>query len=418
MKLFKWTLLMVLLTIMQGCIFGSSKSNDKELVIALLSDHTEQAENELGVSTAVRMINAAGGLLDGYSIRINSLAQGSDLEQTTQIINSLLQTEPNLIGIITSWSGNTIDVLNGPIKNIEIPVIGASVTGNTLSGFSNKFHRVVPKDAIQTALLAQYAEDSLSINKVAIAMEMDWYPESIVEGFKESFSGTITSEVEFASVADATNIAKLEALLEGEVDAILLALNSQEVAVEILRQINQNANLPKDNLRILGTDTQHAFVFLNQAPSELVIGKYDDGYYKFIQTFPLDTTMGDYQAYASAARSYDLAITSWSPYFFDATLLLAAAVERASKTVDLANMTAFRAAVNQNVRPVTNGTGSKVAVSDGWATIKSAIASSNDTRLGCVASDCRLDNDGDVQSGMFLYTIEAEGSGRKFKKIQ
>jgi branched-chain amino acid transport system substrate-binding protein len=108
-------------------------------------------------------------------------------------------------------------------EEASIAVISPTSTSTSLS--SRTFFRTVPSDAGTGEELADYATEQLNVSKaVAFYANGSSYSESLLQAFKDNFSGEVSAEVDLT--ADDLDFDNAIAKIPNDVDAVLLFPNT------------------------------------------------------------------------------------------------------------------------------------------------------------------------------------------------
>ncbi|GCE14427.1 ABC transporter substrate-binding protein [Tengunoibacter tsumagoiensis] len=144
-----------------------------------------------GAYIAQKEANAQARLHGGKLLRIVIADIGFDdasAVQVAQQIVLLARQDTTLVGVL-GWptSGSTLAALH-VLSNAHIPMVSSTASSDELSGKSPYFFRVVPTDALQGRVAAQYAQTNLHATQVELFYDPDnSYSRSLARAFMQNF---------------------------------------------------------------------------------------------------------------------------------------------------------------------------------------------------------------------------------------
>ena len=395
--------------------FWSCDTNDNKEEVDTISfgvilpmDFSSGPLRENAIRLALNEINEVGGVLDDMQLEIDvrsSAGEDRELAAADQAQDLLTSTD-NLIGFITSFSSSSKGVVLHVADTMHIPTISGSGTANQLTGISNYFQRLAPADKYQSEILAQKAHET-EINTVAIAVqEGDLYSQELAVVFQDKFVelGHIEPNIVNFVYQDPDYENKLNLLFENDPDAVLISMNSEYV--EFLTKVDSiypKVNL--DSLRFLIPDALKTDELLTEAPAELLVGDVN-GYPKSIGTISAPDPTSDIFQYFKAGLLYLFSqeVCSYNAQFYDIVYLFALAIEKASLTTDIDNLSAFREEVNLSIRSISNPDGQNISPLDGWENMRSAVLAV-DVNFEGASGNCNIDDNGDVVTPYEVFRI-------------
>ncbi|MCG8698053.1 MAG: ABC transporter substrate-binding protein, partial [Bacteroidales bacterium] len=182
-------------------------SSDKNLYLGaiLFLDADDGEMHKDAVNFAVGEINDAGGLLDGYNLKldIRSSEPQGDNDRATQaalVAEDVIKTNPNTIGFITSGSSGAKGIVEEVGNTYKIGSISGWSSANSNSGLSSYFHRTCPPNKYNIDILVQEAWN-YGLKKIAVAkVEGDEWSSSFEASFREKWiakGGTMADTVSF-----------------------------------------------------------------------------------------------------------------------------------------------------------------------------------------------------------------------------
>ena len=274
-----------------------------------------------GVDLAIEEINADGGVL------------GRDL--TTEVVDDegkpangpvIAQQfcDDSDIPAVLGFSFSSVALSGLPIyTQCGLPVVASAVTSPELSGASDIFFRTVFTDAYQGAEAAKFISENRGVKKVAVLYQQDDYGKGVADAFSaaiEDEGGTVTSSqayqlgtVNFGSIVDKA--------LQGDPDAVFIGGFYTE-AGKIVTQVRDSGS----DLPIFASDGAASPLFLDLA------GENAEGvevYAAFSASDPRAESSGFVSAFEA---KYDKEPSSWAALAYDATYVVADAMEEAGST--------------------------------------------------------------------------------------
>ena len=197
---------------------------------------------ENAINMAIDEINAEGGVLDDEEIELINYDYTSEDTEAAQLATRLA-TQDNVDAILGSdTSGSSKSTLQSGSQH-EVPTLSPSASADNYTvasdgGVEEWGWRVAFPDSYQGGALAQFAEQDLNTEKVAILMDNSSdYSVGLVEFFEETFSGEVVGKENFT--AGQTDFsATLTSLNELDFD-VLLVTGYYEEGGPIIRQARE-----------------------------------------------------------------------------------------------------------------------------------------------------------------------------------
>lgn len=292
-------------------------------------------EMQEGADLAIEEINADGGVL------------GRDL--TTEVVDDegkpangpvIAQQfcDDAEVPAVLGFSFSSVALSGLPIyTQCGLPIVASAVTSPELSGASDIFFRTVFTDAYQGAEAARFISENRGVEKVAVLYQQDDYGKGVADAFSagiEEAGGTVTSSqayqlgtVNFGSVVDKA--------LQDEPDAVFIGGFYTE-AGKIVTQIRDSGS----DLPIFASDGAASPLFLDLAGAN---AEGVEVYAAFSASDPRAESSGFVGAFQ---EKYDKEPSSWAALAYDATYVVAAAIEEAGST--------DRAAVAEAIRQTSD----------------------------------------------------------------
>jgi branched-chain amino acid transport system substrate-binding protein len=334
------------------------------------------------VNLAVNEVNAQGGILGGQELVLvvgdsQATAQGA-VDAATKLVNV-----DNVVAIMGALaSGSTIAAANAvTIPNGVLQVSPTATSPEMTTIEDNDFlFRVIPSDSYQGVALAKMLLDN-GIDTVALTYANNDYAVGIAGTFREAYlaaGGTITGDQvhEPAKSSYRSELATLASA--GEAQALVLIAYAGDSGVTIVRQSLENGFFD----RFIGTDGLRDNLLIQEIGAENL-----EGIMFSSPTSPPESTAGEkFEANYSAAYE-----TTDDKFFiqqvYDATFVIALAIERAGTT--------DRTAIRDALREVANAPGEIIEPGE-WAKAVELIAAGVDINYNGVSGPIEFDEAGDV----------------------
>lgn len=226
---------------------GSAANEDEEVKLGTVFATTGAVSaygtpQENAINMAIDEINEEGGVLEGQEIELVNYDYTSVDTEAAQLATRLA-TQDNVDAILgADTSGSAKSALQSGTQH-EVPTLSPSASADNYTvasdgGVEEWGWRVAFPDSYQGGALAQFAEQELDTEKVAILMDNSSdYSVGLVEIFEEIFSGEIVGKENFT--AGQTDFsATLTSLNELDFD-VLLVTGYYEEGGPIVRQARE-----------------------------------------------------------------------------------------------------------------------------------------------------------------------------------
>lgn len=251
-----------------------------------------------GAMLKAKMINDAGGILDGRMLEVTGIDTKSDLKETATAAKRSVSMEDLVAGV--GQSDTTFALAAAPLfQSAGIPFVTSGATAPELPNMVGNLMFMVPfGDDVQAHAMAEYAYNTLGVRKVVVWTDnaMD-YTKGLSKFFQERFTslgGEVLLDDMFATTD--TDFSAMVSRLQANSDAqAVFASSAPDTAGIIIKQIReQGITLP-----ILGGDgydtdlvasvpgkelsdnvyfTTHAYVGLTTGPAEEFRAAYEKEY--------------------------------------------------------------------------------------------------------------------------------------------
>ena len=342
-----------------------------------------------GIQLALTQINDAGGVM-GSSLTVKVGDTQTAAQPSIDAAQKLVSIE-GVVGIVGALSsGNTIPVAASVTSTNGIALISPASTSPLISELDDGdfLFRTVPSDAFQGVALAQITREK-GLDNLAIIYINNDYGEGLKDSFAKAFQdlgGTVAGTAPYEQ-GNASYRGELAQLASHDADGLVL-FGYPENGVTILKQSLEEGFF----------DT---FVFSDgmQAPEIIdAIGEeFLDGVFG---TAPQALT--DSPAYQTFVTAYEESYGELPPKPFidsayDATMLLALAIEKADSTEG--------EAIRDALRDVANPPGTEILPGE-WEQALEAIAAGEDIDYVGASGNVNFNEAGDVAGTFAHWEIE------------
>ncbi|MGF1624785.1 MAG: ABC transporter substrate-binding protein [Alphaproteobacteria bacterium] len=344
------------------------------------------------VNLAVDEVNAQGGIHGGQELVLaigdsQGTAQGA-VDAATKLVN--VDNVAAIMGSLTS--GSTIAAANAvTIPNGVLQVSPTATSPEMTSIEDNDFlFRVIPSDDFQGIALAKLLLDN-DIERVALTYVNNDYGVGIAGTFREAYAaagGTITAD-QVHEPEKSSYRAELATLAGGgDAQALVLIAYAGGSGITIVRQSLENGFFD----RFIGTDGLRDTLLIEEIGAENLEGTL----FSSPTSPPASTAAEKFEANFSAAYG-----TTEEKFFiqqvYDATFLVALAIEKAGTT--------DRTAIRDALREVANPPGEIIEPGE-WAKALELIAAGVDIDYNGVSGEHDFDENGDVAGYIGQFIIE------------
>ncbi|MEI7500707.1 MAG: hypothetical protein WCK84_09705, partial [Bacteroidota bacterium] len=378
------------------------------LGVILPMDQEKGMLREKALRAAIDAINEAGGV--GIDYRIDLIIKssaGSDRESASvSAANEIIGSARNLVGFITCFSSESKGVTEQVAIPGHFPVISGAATSGFLSGISPYFQRLCPPDSFESTIFINRA-GLYGINTVAIAVEDgDAYSEDLGGAFRKGF-GTGTSVLVKFNKEDPGYAAKLDLLLSGNPEAILISMLNPQTYLDFISRLDaiHSAGGLANTSFILCDALYTAALF--EAPVAFMTGEVNGHPRNFGALPSADTASGPYKYFKSELmKRYSQQPASFNAQFYDIGFLYAMAIEKALDRGGLNDLNLFRENVSYWIRQVSHGNPGDPVITPslGWAYFKYACYAGGVNYTGA-SGNCDIDTLGNTKTPFALFKI-------------
>lgn len=281
-------------------------------------------DNENGARMAVEDLNAKGVVINGKKVKIELDAEddAADPKQGTAVAQKLCDMK--VAGVVGHLNSGTTIPASKVYHDCGIPMVTGAATNPGLMkpGYDN-IYRIIANDNALGAGLAFYAADALKLKKVAIIDDRTAYGQGVAEVFKKTAlaKGMTVVDEQFTTDKATDFMAILTAIKSKNPDAIFYGgMDTQ--GGPMLRQMEQ---LGLSNVKFFGGD--------GICTSE--IAKLSGGAKTLSNVVCAEggASLAKMPGGEAWKKRYDAKYPGqfqvYSPYTYDATMLLVDAMERA-----------------------------------------------------------------------------------------
>ncbi|MQY69718.1 MAG: ABC transporter substrate-binding protein [Firmicutes bacterium] len=315
--------LLLMLVFMTVC--GTAEAEEIQIVVVgpMTGGSAEWGESmREGTQMAVDEINNAGGVLGRRLVFKVEDDQGNP-NQAVSLANKII-TEPNVTAIIGHFF-TSCTMAAGPIYQREgIPIIAIASTHPDVPKIGDFIFRVNPTNTHQGSGVINFAVERLGFKRLAILYVEDDYGRGIFEVAQKT-ANDLGIDVVYSASHPASGEVDFTALLTrakaGNPDALML-FNYYTQAAQIVRQMD----LVGFEVPVLGSDGLLQPGFLK------IGGQYAEGTYIATWFHPESDFPETVQYVKAYEARFNKASDTWSPFAYDAVMVLAEAIERASTT--------------------------------------------------------------------------------------
>jgi ABC-type branched-subunit amino acid transport system substrate-binding protein len=416
-------LLSVLFLSQIGCNKNDDSNNNEKyftLGVILPMDLEDGTLSENSLRTAIDEINNAGGVGDGYEIRLDvKSSEGSDRQISAALAaNNIIDESENLIGFVSSFSSSTLGINEIVIPELY-PVIAGSATDGSLSNVSPYFQRLCSPNSFEANVLTQQATE-YGISSIAIAFEKgDPYSEDLATAFAESYESEIPAIVEF-SQGDPNLESKINELLESNPEGIFISMLNPDVYSEFftaLNNMNNNNLLEQTSFLLSDGFAGNEFFTL---PIDYLLGDINGHPRNFGATPSADTSSTEYKYFREELLlKYNHDVGPFNAQFYDLGYIYALAIQKSFQDVDMITIAAFRELVANNIRPVSDAISGDEIVkpSQGWESMKASAQTFNIDYIGA-SGNCNIDSQGNTVTPYEVFRVVKQDGVYSFETIK
>jgi branched-chain amino acid transport system substrate-binding protein len=273
-----------------------------------------------GIDLAIEEINANGGVLErDLTTEVDDEGKPANGPVIAQQF-----CDDGSIPAVLGFSFSSVALSGLPIyTQCGLPIVASAVTSPELSGASDIFFRTVFTDAYQGAEAARFISEHRGVKKIAVLYQQDDYGKGVADAFSTAFEeegGTVTSSqayqlgtVNFGSIVGTA--------LSDDPDAVFIGGFYTEAGKIVTQVRDAGSDAP-----IFASDGAASPLFLDLAGSN---AEGVEVYAAFSASDPRAEASGFVSAFQ---EKYGKEPSSWAALAYDATYVVAEAIERAGST--------------------------------------------------------------------------------------
>ena len=281
-------------------------------------------DNENGARMAIEDLNAQGVMIGGKKVKFELQAEddASDPKQGTAAAQKLCDSK--VAGVVGHLNSGTTIPASKIYNDCGIPMVTGAATNPNLTkpGYKTTF-RIIANDLALGAGLASYAADTLKLKRVAMIDDRTAYGQGVAEVFKKTAAakGMEVVDDQFTTDKATDFMAILTAIKSKKPDAIFFG-GMDPQGGPMLRQMEQ---LGMANVKYFGGDGICTSEIAKLAGGAKTLGN--------VVCAEGGASLGKMPGGSAWKARYDAKYPNqfqvYSPYTYDATMLLADAMKRA-----------------------------------------------------------------------------------------
>ncbi|KZK94467.1 MULTISPECIES: ABC transporter substrate-binding protein [unclassified Pseudovibrio] len=346
-----------------------------------------------GAKLAEADVNKGGGLLDGQTMKLVVADSQASAQPSVDAAGKLVNIE-NVVAIMGALSsGATIAAANAVAIPNGVLQVSPTATAPSMTNLEDNdyVYRIVPSDNYQGKVLARAVLEE-GFKKVAITYVNNDYGVGIGNTFKveyENLGGVVTK---FSKHEDKKNSyrGELATLASSGADALVVIAYAAGSGAKIVKQSLENGFFEK----FIGTDGLRDDILIQQIGAVALASSF----------FTSPSSPSSNAATEAFHARFDETFGGGSdkPFVdqaYDATMLIALAIQQAGST--------DRAAVKNALRSVANAPGEIVGPGE-WAKARELISAGKDINYEGVSGAHEFDENGDVAGYIGKYIVEGD----------
>jgi branched-chain amino acid transport system substrate-binding protein len=275
-----------------------------------------------GIEMATREVNKSGGIL-GKTVRVIVEDDHGLSEEALTVVNKLIAKDHvvALLGEIAS----SLSRAAGPVaQSNKIPMITPASTHIEVTRIGDYIFRICFIDSFQDRILAEFAKNSLRVNKVAILYADDNdYSEGLAEGFRQEFTGLGGTIVAQQSYRDGDKDFSTQLTAIKAVDAQVIFIPGYYTEVGLIARQTRNLGIKATLLGGDGWDSPHTVEIGGEALED---SYFSDHYSIHDEREMIQTFVDNYKA------RYGLIPDALAALGYDAAHILFKAIAKAQST--------------------------------------------------------------------------------------
>lgn len=272
--------------------------------------------NRRGIELATGEINARAAWRR-HPLRIDFQDDGGDGVRATQIARGFVE-DPRIVAVVGHVNSGAM-VSAARVYDGNLPAVATTASAPALSGISSWAFRVIPSDSMNGAGIAAFAQRQ-GWRSVAILYENDPYGRGLTDAFRRSYTGDIVTIDPIAEGPGESFEPYVTYFKRRAPDAVFVAgtnASGRALLREVRRQQLDVALVGGDGWSTLASDTVDA-----------------EGVYAGVPFSVADTSARVREFVRRFVARYHVTPDHNAALAYDATMLLASAVERGARSRD------------------------------------------------------------------------------------
>ncbi|RMF34037.1 MAG: ABC transporter substrate-binding protein [Alphaproteobacteria bacterium] len=348
---------------------------------------------QTGRELAAKHVNEQGGLLNGDKMVLVIGDSACDSKAGVDAGTKLVNVDQVVAIVGPSCSGATLAM----VQSVTIPAgvvnISDSATSPAITNLDDNdlVFRDAPSDAYQGVALAKYVLDS-GVKTVAVTYSNDDYNAGLGKEFIKAYKemgGTVAAE-QVHEPNKASYRSEVATLGAAKAEALVLFAYYGSSGITIIRNSLETGAYTK----FFGADGMVHEEIINQLGADAL----KDAAFT---TSGADDTTGGWKAYMKVAKELEAPTAPYVPNAYDATFLIALAIEKAGAP--------DRSKISAALREVANPPG-EIILPGEWAKAKRLIAEGKDINYEGATGSVDFDEHGDVPGIYSLNTVNPDGT--------
>jgi branched-chain amino acid transport system substrate-binding protein len=282
-------------------------------------------DNEMGARMAIDELNAAGVMIDGKKVKLELMAEddGADPKQGTAVAQKLVDAK--VAGVIGHLNSGTTIPASKIYSDAGIPQISPSATNPkyTRQGFKTTF-RVVADDVHLGSTLGKYAVETLKAKNVAVIDDRTAYGQGVAEEFTKAAEAAGAKIVAKEFTTDkATDFNAILTSIKGKKPDVVFFGGMDAVGGPMLKQMKSLGIKAK----FMGGDgicTGELIKLAGDAIGEEQVFCAEAGGVEGEAKASMDKFRADFKS------KFNVDVNLYSPYVYDATKVMVAAMVKAN----------------------------------------------------------------------------------------
>lgn len=343
-------------------------------------------------------VNEGGGILGGQDFTLVVVDGQAAPQPSVDAANKLVNVE-NVAAIMGALSsGATIAAANAVSIPNEVLQVSPTATSPAMTDLEDGDYafRIVPSDNYQGEVLAKVVLDE-GISSVAVTYVNNDYGVGIANTFKAAYEGLGGTVTGFEKHEDKKNSyrGELATLAGGDAEALVVIAYAAGSGAKIVKQSLENGFFEN----FIGTDGLRDDILIEQVGADALASTFFTS-----PTSPEDNPVRDALHERFDATFGEGSDKPFVDQSYDATMLIALAIEKAGST--------DRTAVRDALREVANEPGEVVGPGD-WAKAVQLLSEGKDINYEGASGSHEFDENGDVAGYIGKFVVD----GDSYKQI-